>query len=34
MIEGDDEVGRDRVYDLYDFGPFQVRMRAGWGRKG
>lgn len=22
----------DRPFDLYDFGPFQVRMRPGWGR--
>lgn len=34
LIGQDDEAGHDRVYDLYDFGPFQVRMRAGWGRKG
>jgi glyoxylase-like metal-dependent hydrolase (beta-lactamase superfamily II) len=30
----DDEAGHDHPYDLYDFGPFQVRMRTGWGRKG
>lgn len=30
----DDEAGHDHPYDLYDFGPFQVRMRVGWGRKG
>lgn len=30
----DDEAGHDHPYDLYDFGPFQVRMRAGWGREG
>ena len=34
MIGRDDEAGHDHVYDLYDFGPFQVRMRAGWGRGG
>jgi len=33
-IGRDDEAGSDRAYDFYDFGPFQVRMRAGWGRKG
>jgi glyoxylase-like metal-dependent hydrolase (beta-lactamase superfamily II) len=30
----DDEAGHDHPYDLYDFGPFQVRMRTGWGQKG
>lgn len=30
----DGEAGQDRPYDLYDFGPFQVRMRPGWGRSG
>ena len=34
LVGQDDEAGHDHVYDLYDFGPFQVRMRAGWGRKG
>jgi glyoxylase-like metal-dependent hydrolase (beta-lactamase superfamily II) len=34
LIGRDDDAGHDRIYDLYDFGPFQVRMRAGWGRKG
>mgnify|MGYP001500631840 CR=1 FL=1 len=34
LIGRDDAAGRDRVYDLYDFGPFQVRMQVGWGRKG
>jgi glyoxylase-like metal-dependent hydrolase (beta-lactamase superfamily II) len=33
LIGRDDEAGHDHPYDLYDFGPFQVRMRAGWGRK-
>ena len=28
------DAGADRPYDLYDFGPFQVRMRAGWGHEG
>jgi len=34
LVERDHGAGQNRVYDLYDFGPFQVRMRAGWGRKG
>lgn len=34
LVGQDDEAGRTALYDLYDFGPFQVRMRAGWGRKG
>jgi len=34
LVERDHAAGQNRVYDLYDFGPFQVRMRAGWGRKG
>lgn len=34
LVGRDDEAGHDHPYDLYDFGPFQVRMRAGWGRKG
>ena len=34
LVGQDDEAGHDHRYDLYDFGPFQVRMRAGWGRKG
>lgn len=34
LVGQDDEAGHDHLYDLYDFGPFQVRMRAGWGRKG
>ncbi|MHB8646249.1 MAG: MBL fold metallo-hydrolase [Thermomicrobiales bacterium] len=34
LVGRDDAAGRDRAYDLYDFGPFQVRMQPGWGRKG
>jgi len=33
LVERDVEAGQGRVYDLYDFGSFQVRMRAGWGGK-
>lgn len=33
LIGLDDEAGHDHPYDLYDFGPFQVRMRRGWGRE-
>jgi glyoxylase-like metal-dependent hydrolase (beta-lactamase superfamily II) len=32
LIGRDDAAGQDYPYDLYDFGPFQVRMRPGWGR--
>jgi len=34
LVERGVEAGQGRTYDLYDFGPFQVRMRAGWGGKG
>ncbi len=34
LVGRNDDGGHERAYDLYDFGGFQVRMRAGWGRKG
>ncbi|MCA1724956.1 MAG: MBL fold metallo-hydrolase [Thermomicrobia bacterium] len=34
LVTRDDEGKLVRPYDLYDFGPFQVRMRAGWGGEG
>jgi glyoxylase-like metal-dependent hydrolase (beta-lactamase superfamily II) len=33
LVSRNNDAGTDRPYDLYNFGPFQVRMRPGWGRK-